>query len=175
MKAHGTHIRPIGAFDLALLAELHTAIFTAPWDRPWSAESLAQILAMPGAGGWLLESDARPVGFVLARFTLDEGEILLTGILPAARGQGHGTRLMRAAIDAARAAGIAKLFLEHAEMNIAAAQLYERLGFVQIGHRPRYYTAHQLPVRHYDAVTRMLDFSIEEPVAIARVDPEESK
>ena len=40
-------IRPIGAFDVALLAELHAAIFTAPWDRPWHAESLAQILAMP--------------------------------------------------------------------------------------------------------------------------------
>lgn len=175
MTSHGTRVRPVGAFDIALLAELHAAIFTAPWDRPWTAESLAQILAMPGAGGWLLEAHAHPIGFVLARFTLDEGEILLTGIAPAAQGRGHGARLMQAAIDAARSAGIAKLFLEHAELNIAAARLYERLGFVQIGHRPRYYSAHQLPAREYDAVTRALDLSAEEPAAIARVDSEESK
>jgi ribosomal-protein-alanine N-acetyltransferase len=170
-----TRIRPVGAFDIALLAELHKATFTAPWDRPWSAESLAQILAMPGAGGWLLESDALPIGFVLVRFTLDEGEILLTGILPAALGQGHGIQLMQATIEAARAAGIAKLFLEHAELNIAAARLYERLGFVQIGRRAQYYSAHQPPARHYDAVTRVLDLSVKEPAAIARVDTRESK
>jgi len=105
---------------------------------------------------------------------LDEGEILLTGVLPAAQGRGYGAQLMKTAIEAARAAGIAKLFLEHAELNIAATRLYERLGFVQIGRRPQYYSAHQ-PTRHYDAVTRMLDLSVKEPVAIARVDTGESK
>ena len=173
-------IRPVGAFDIALLAEMHRAIFTAPWDRPWSEESLAQILAMPGAGGWLLEANAAPIGFVIARFTLDEGEILLTGVLPAAQGRGYGAQLMKTAIEAARAAGIAKLFLEHAELNSAAARLYERLGFVQIGRRPHYYSSRQLPTSphpaaRYDAVTRALDLSAAEPVAIARVDTGESK
>lgn len=182
---HDAHIRPIGAFDVELLAELHTAIFTAPWDRPWSAESLTQILAMPGACGWLLESGGLPVGFVLARFTLDEGEILLTGILPTARNQGHGARLMAAAIAAARVAGIAKLFLEHAELNAAAARLYQRMGFVQIGRRLQYYGGHRpspdAPLAsRYDAVTRMLDLSAldlsrAEPAPSARVDTGGSK
>lgn len=180
MTRRHERIRPVGPFDVALLAELHGAIFTAPWDRPWNAESLAQILAMPGACGWLLESDGLPVGFVLASFTLDEGEILLTGILPVAREQGHGARLMHAAILAAREAGIAKLFLEHAELNIAAARLYQRLGFVQIGRRLQYYSSHQPAsgqhdAARYDAVTRMLDFSAAEPVPSTRVDTRESK
>ena len=168
-------IRPVGAFDVALLAELHAAIFTAPWDRPWSAESLAQILAMPGACGWLLEWRALPIGFVLARFTLDEGEILLTGVLPTAREQGHGARLMQTAIAATREAGIAKLFLEHAELNVAAARLYQRLGFVPIGRRLQYYSGQRRTPGHrdadrYDAVTRVLDLSAVEPVPTARVD-----
>lgn len=178
MTAHHERIRPVGAFDVALLAELHAAIFTAPWDRPWSAESLTQILAMPGARGWLLEAGELPVGFVLARFTLDEGEILSTGILPAAREQGRGARLMRAVIATAREAGIAKLFLEHAELNIAAARLYQRLGFVQIGQRPQYYSSHRPEPghsEHYDAVTRMLDLCATEPVPTARVDTTGSK
>lgn len=131
--------RPATAFDIALLAELHRAIFTAPWDQVWSAESLAQILAMPGARGWILEDGSEPLGFVLARFTLDEGEILLTGILPAARGKGHARRLMAAAVVAAREAGVARLFLEHAEPNAAAAALYRGLGFIRIGTRRDYY------------------------------------
>jgi ribosomal-protein-alanine N-acetyltransferase len=180
VTARDARIRPVGAFDVALLAEMHRAIFTAPWDRPWSAESLTQILAMPGARGWLLESGEAPVGFVLACFTLDEGEILLTGILPTTREHGHGTHLMRMVIAAAREAGIAKLFLEHAELNIAAARLYQRLGFVQIGRRPHYYSSHpSAPGNHdtgrHDAVTRMLDLAAAEPVPTARVDTRESK
>jgi len=168
-------IRPIGAFDIALLAQMHTAIFTEPWDRPWSAESFAQILAMPGARGWLLESGDLPIGFALACFTLDEGEILLTGILPAAREHGHGARLMHAVIAAARDAGLARLFLEHAEPNTAAARLYARLGFVQIGRRPRYYSSSAMEPGNHDAITRRLDLSVAEPVPSARVDTGESK
>src|SRR6185369_14045555 len=132
-------VRPVTAFDLAVLAELHKAIFKAPWDQPWSAQSFAEILAMPGAYGWLMSSADTPIGFMLVRFTLDEGEILLTGIVPEARRRGHAARLMRILIDSARAAGITKLFLEHAAGNEAAGALYGRFGFSRIGRRRAYY------------------------------------
>lgn len=132
-------VRPVTAFDLALLAALHAAIFKAPWDQPWSAQSLAEILAMPGAHGWLMISDTTPIGFMLARFALDEGEILLTGIVPGARRQGHAQRLMRVLIDHAREAGIRTLFLEHAAGNEPAGVLYGRFGFAPIGRRRAYY------------------------------------
>jgi ribosomal-protein-alanine N-acetyltransferase len=139
MSADPVTVRPVTAFDLALLAELHAVIFKAPWDQPWSAQSFAEILAMPGAHGWLMSSGETPIGFMLARFTLDEGEILLTGIAPEARRRGHAARLMRVLVDAARAAGIATLFLEHAAGNEAAGALYGRFGFSRIGRRRAYY------------------------------------
>lgn len=154
LPEHGAP-RPVTAYDIALLAELHGAIFTAPWDQPWTAESLRQILAMPGTVGWLLECESMPVGFVLARFTLDEGEILLTGVLPAYRNRGHGRRLMEAAIAAARAAGVTRLFLEHAEPNLEAAALYRKLGCKSVGRRRGYY-ATKVGVA-YDAITLTLD------------------
>jgi ribosomal-protein-alanine N-acetyltransferase len=132
-------VRPVTAFDLAVLAELHAAIFKAPWDHPWSAQSFAEILAMPGAHGWLMIRRETPIGFMLVRFTLDEGEILLTGIVPEARRRGHAAELMGIVLDAARRAGIAKLFLEHAAGNEAAAALYGRFGFSRIGRRRAYY------------------------------------
>lgn len=132
-------ITPVTAFDLALLAALHAEIFKAPWDQPWSAQSFAEILAMPGVRGWLMASGGTPIGFLLARFTLDEGEILLTGIVPAAQRRGHAGRLMRVLIESARAAGVSTLFLEHATGNTAAAALYGRFGFSIIGRRRAYY------------------------------------
>jgi ribosomal-protein-alanine N-acetyltransferase len=132
-------VRPVTAFDLAVLAELHGAIFTAPWDQPWSAQSFAEILAMPGAHGWLMIEGERPIGLMLARFTLDEGEILLTGIAPEARRRGHAAHLMRIVLAAARAAKIARLFLEHAAGNQAAGAFYARSGFARIGRRRAYY------------------------------------
>ncbi|MGH6893328.1 MAG: ribosomal protein S18-alanine N-acetyltransferase [Dongiaceae bacterium] len=132
-------LRPVTAFDLAVLAELHAAIFKEPWDQPWSAQGFAEILAIPGAHGWLLASGEAPIGFMLARFTLDEGEILLTGVVPEAQRRGHAARLMRTVLDSARRAGIARLFLEHAASNAAAGALYGRFGFTQIGRRRGYY------------------------------------
>jgi ribosomal-protein-alanine N-acetyltransferase len=132
-------IRPVTAFDLALLAALHAEIFKAPWDQPWSTQSFAEILAMPGAHGWLMTSRETPIGLLIARFVLDEGEILLTGIVPAAQRRGHAGRLMRVLAESARAAGIGALFLEHAAGNAAAAALYARFGFSKIGRRRAYY------------------------------------
>lgn len=51
-------------------------------------------------------------------------------VAPAARGKGHGERLMRAAIDAARARGSATVALYSVPK---AVTLYERVGFVRDG------------------------------------------
>jgi ribosomal-protein-alanine N-acetyltransferase len=135
-------VLPVTAFDSAVLAELHAIIFQAPWDQPWSTQSFSEILAMPGAQGWLMVSGETPIGLMLARFTLDEGEILLTGIVPEARRRGHAAHLMRVLIEHARAAGIDTLFLEHAAGNEAAGALYRRFGFSSIGRRRAYYQRH---------------------------------
>jgi [ribosomal protein S18]-alanine N-acetyltransferase len=150
-------VRPATAFDLTVLAELHAVIFKAPWDQPWSAQSFAEILAMPGAQGWLMTTGQTPIGFMVARFTVDEGEILLTGIVPEARRRGHATHLMRVLIHHARAAGIGTLFLEHAAGNDAAGALYARFGFAPIGRRRAYYE--RRGGGREDAVTLRCDLS----------------
>lgn len=137
-------LRPLGPFDLQLLAALHERCFTAAWDQAWSATSFAEILAMPGAGGWLASisepsPDEQPVGFILTRQVLDEMEIILVAVDPAQRRRGFAGELLQAALRDAAKAGIRTVFLEQAAPNLAAQGLYARHGFAVVGRRRGYY------------------------------------
>lgn len=120
------------ASDPAALAPLHAQAFAAPW----SAREFAELLSQPGVVA-IAESD----GFVLIRIVLDEAEILTLAVLPKARRQGLGRRLVEEAAVAATKGGAARLFLEVAEDNAPARALYDRAGFSQIGRRKAYYAA----------------------------------
>lgn len=132
-------IRQLGAFDLQLLAALHARCFTAPWDQDWSATSFGEILAMPGAGGWLITDGNQPQGFILTRQVLDEMEIILVGIDPAYRRRGLAGRLLDAVLSAAGRSGVRTIFLEQAAPNQAAQGLYASRGFQPVGRRAGYY------------------------------------
>jgi ribosomal protein S18 acetylase RimI-like enzyme len=59
------------------------------------------------------------------------------GLLPDYRGRGIGERLIRASIDAARAAGFERIELSVYARNTRAAALYRKVGFVHEGTRVR--------------------------------------
>lgn len=63
--------------------------------------------------------------------------VLGIGLLPEARGQGLGGRLMQSAIDAAWARGLSRIELSVRTDNTRAARLYERLGFEHEGIKRR--------------------------------------
>lgn len=140
-----THrIRRLEATDLGSLAALHRLCF--PHD-PWNRQALAEVLAMPGAGGWLAlgEADA-PCGFLLVRRAADEAEILTFGVAPEQRRRSLGSALLEAGLAALADDGAARLFLEVAVDNGAARQLYRRLGFIEVGRRPGYLGGPEGPV-----------------------------
>ncbi len=126
-------ITPVGAEASAGLARLHATAF----EPAWSAEDLAGALTSPFS--FALQAGERPVGFILARAVADEGEILTLAVDPAARRQGAGLALVRAAGRVALAAGAQTLWLEVAEDNAAALALYAAAGFEEVGRRRAYY------------------------------------
>jgi ribosomal-protein-alanine N-acetyltransferase len=132
-------VRPLGPFDLQLLAVMHAACFTAAWDQPWSATSFADVLAMPGAAGWLIADGDEPAGFIMVRHVLDEMEVILIAIDPLLRQRGLAGILLDTAIAAAQAAGIKSVFLEQAAPNFPARALYASRGFRAVGERRGYY------------------------------------
>jgi ribosomal-protein-alanine N-acetyltransferase len=133
-------LRPVTSFDLDLLALMHAAGFTESWDRPWSRQSFADILAMPGCFGLLAAIDrAEPAGFGLTLASGEEVELLLLSVLPAWRRQGVGHRLLLGLLDQAYRGGARRALLEVAAPNAAAIALYERAGFTACGRRRNYY------------------------------------
>jgi len=145
IAADGLILRPLGAFDLDLLARLHDGCFAAGWDRPWSRQSFAEVLAMPGASGLLAilrnpSGEDQPIGFGLTLAAADEVELLLLAILPAHRRQGRAGRLLDALLRAAAALGARRAVLEVAAPNAAAIACYRQAGFTPCGRRKAYYS-----------------------------------
>jgi ribosomal-protein-alanine N-acetyltransferase len=133
-------IRPLGPFDAELAAALHAACFP---DDPWDAAAFGHLLTSPGLFGLLLVAgppDApEPAGLALARTVADEAEIITIGVIPAYRNNGQGAALLHAVLVQSRDRNAESMFLEVAEDNKSARQLYERHGFIEIGRRPGYY------------------------------------
>ena len=125
--------------DLADVAALEEACYS----DPWSATSFAALPDNPNvffAVAREIGHGIAPVlGYVVAWYVLDEGELANLAVAAQTRGRGIGKALLAAVIRDAEGRGIADLFLEVRESNIAAIQLYQGQGFEQVGRRKGYY------------------------------------
>ena len=131
-------LRRAGFADCEILEFLHASCF--PYE-PWDAAAFAGLLASPGMFALLTlgGGEGEPAGFILARAIAGEAEIVTIAVNPAHQRAGLGAALLRGALEAASGAGAEAVFLEVAENNNPAYQLYTRHGFIKIGRRPNYY------------------------------------
>ena len=120
-------------------AEILGSLLEACFDDSWRSKDLREILAMPGAFGFLLEESGSPVGFVLCQLGADEMTVLSLGVLPERRKAGLAALLIKAAEERASGLGATTAFLEVAEDNAVARRLYARRGYVEVGKRQNYY------------------------------------
>ena len=91
--------------------------------------------------GWVAEEAGRVAGFLVARYTGGDIEILNFAVRREVRHLGVGASLLEKALEWGRAHEAEKAFLEVRMSNLTALQFYERRGFRPAGRRPRYYTA----------------------------------
>jgi ribosomal-protein-alanine N-acetyltransferase len=119
-----------------VLAALHGECFP---DDPWGEQSVREVLAMPGAFGFLaLAEDGAPSGFLVALAVAGNCEILALGVRPGWRRHGVAGALLKRLLAAVE--GITPVvLLEVAEDNLAALALYTAAGFARVGRRPAYY------------------------------------
>jgi [ribosomal protein S18]-alanine N-acetyltransferase len=109
----------------------------SPEASMWSMESLEESASRWIA--WVAEGDRRVVGFLVGRPAADEFEILNLAVGTEFRRKGIASQLIQTAIETARFAGVANIFLEVRASNEAGIALYTRLAFQACGRRKNYY------------------------------------
>jgi ribosomal-protein-alanine N-acetyltransferase len=109
----------------------------SPEASVWSRESLLDSASKGIA--LAAELDGGVAGILIGRVAADEFEILNLAVGKAWRRRGLATKLVRAALESAQAAGARQAYLEVRASNGSGIALYERLGFRVCGRRPNYY------------------------------------
>lgn len=150
-ERNGVKLEPAVPGDLPAIAAIERRAFA----DPWSAESFAEMIGRESV--WFVvarESAGDPVlGYVVAIFAADEGEVGNLAVDDAARGRGIGATLVQGVLDEATQRAVETLYLEVRESNGAARRLYDRCGFGEVGRRRRYY---QKPVEDALVLRRVI-------------------
>lgn len=122
--------------DVAAISEIERAAFS----DPWSARSFRDALEHPSVYFGCARSDVGEVlGYVVAWFVADEGEIANLAVAPEGWGRGIGRALLDAALAEAKQRGIESVYLEVRDSNARARHLYQSRGFEEVGRRSKYY------------------------------------
>lgn len=89
---------------------------------------------------WLALAEGRPAGLLLLAESpdTDAWDLAYVGVVPEARRQGVGRRLVLKALHEAKAGAAGQLTLSVDARNVAARQLYEGLGFERFEEREVY-------------------------------------
>ncbi len=112
--------------------------FPPDYGEAWTRPQCSAILMLAGVTLLLARRGEEPAGFALVRSVVDEAELLLLAVRPAARRHGVGRALVETVATRAAAAGCTRLFLAMRDGNPAQI-LYRAAGFGEIGRRAGYY------------------------------------
>lgn len=138
--ARGIRIGPATLAQLPAVHEMERACFSDPWPSHAFHDALASdARRMYFATACDTAPGARVLGYVIAWYVLDEGEIGNVAVAPDARRMGVGAALLDAALAEARRRGVRVMHLEVRESNAAARALYATRGFEEVGRRRGYY------------------------------------
>ena len=143
-------ISAVTEHDLPSVAKIERAAFS----DPWSERSFREALSQPAIYFVAARSDdGQVLGYVVAWFVADEGQIANLAVSPAGWGSGIGRALLNAALREAVSRGATDVYLEVRDSNYRARRLYGSCGFKEIGRRRGYY---RLPVEDAVVLRRTL-------------------
>ena len=114
------------------MANLHS--MSGLLTRPWSSNEYRNLLKKKATRFYYVEN-----GFLVAQILGEEAEILNVVVHPDFRRLGKAKLLICKFEKAARDEGSVKCFLEVAESNNSAHELYLHLGYKLAGRRKNYY------------------------------------
>lgn len=128
-------VREMTESDVPAVAAIEKATFS----MPWSADDFRRMIADANMTYMVITVDDIIVGGAGFHNILGDGEITNVAVLEAYRGNGYGRRLLEALLEKGYQMGAENFTLEVRVSNTPAIRLYESLGFVSEGIRPRFY------------------------------------
>ena len=133
---HDIHFRPLTVDDVAEMSHIEHLSFSQPTSKEAYTNELVN---NDRAFYYGLFDGEQLIAFGGYWLILDEGHVINIAVHPAYRRQGYGELLMRQVIVACMAQGAKKMTLEVRKHNTPAQYLYQKLGFIKSGIRPKYY------------------------------------
>ena len=130
----------IRRMTLADVDQVH-ALELATFAMPWSKQSFAEEMTRNACARYLVAMDEtdKLIAYAGAWIIFDEAHVTNVAVDKAWRGQGVGRAIMQALMQYVANMGAQYLTLEVRRSNMVAQALYQRLGFVELGVRKRYY------------------------------------
>jgi len=128
-------LRKITPDDAEAVAALEAQCFAMPWSREDFWREMRNELAEYVVG----ELDGQVIAYAGAWVSFDQAEVMHVAVASELRGQGVGTMVFGALIDAVKRRGAKSVTLEVRPSNVAAIKLYESFGLHSVGRRKGYY------------------------------------
>lgn len=129
-------LTPMRVADLDEVLAIESAIYSHPWTRGNFVDSIDA-----GYVCRCLRLGTELLGYFVLTAAAQEAHLLNLSIAARHQRRGHGSALLRQAVDLARGLGARSVFLEVRPSNSAAQAMYTRFGFSRIGTRRGYYPA----------------------------------
>lgn len=123
--------------DLPEVMAIENAIYTHPWTAGNFADSLR---AGYECCTWRLHREL--IGYFVLMAAVGEAHLLNLSVAAVCQRRGHGTALLREALNLSRSLGAKNMFLEVRPSNRGAQALYQRFGFRTVAVRRGYYPAY---------------------------------
>ena len=121
--------------DVPFISRLEEETFS----MPWSAASFLRMIEQEDTAYFVAEEDGHILGGCGLLLIAGEGNITNVVVAPEARRRGVATGLLTYLMAEGDRAGLTAYTLEVRVSNAAAIALYEKLGFVSEGIRPKFY------------------------------------
>ena len=128
-------IEKMNAGQVAQIAALEKICFSDPWSENSIASELENKLAH-----WLVAQEGKMVaGYIGSQTVMGETDMMNVAVHPDFRRRGIAEALVKRLVEDLQAMESHCLTLEVRASNTPAQALYEKLGFTEVGRRPRYY------------------------------------
>ena len=140
--------------EFPFYAEQIIEIENSSFQCPWSINAFNGEIERPISHLWALVKDKNLKAYICFWMFDSEIQVINLAVHPINRGQRLAQSLLSSIIDTGISKGLKSIWLEVRPSNLAAINLYDKLGFHDVGRRPRYYTE-----TDEDAIVMALDLS----------------